>query len=108
MAETRKIVITGAAGLVGQNLVLRLKAIAGTRIVAIDKNRHNLEILARLHPDVDARLADLAQPGDNLVLVLDETDEPHAALRLLQPYFHSVDRGLLVPMMRGLCHHGNG
>jgi len=51
--------------------------------------------------DLWPRFADLAQPGDNLVLVLDETDEPHAALRLLQPYFHSVDRGLLVPMMRG-------
>ena len=63
MAETRNILITGAAGLVGQNLIPRLKAIAGTRIVAIDKNEHNLAILSRLHPEVDARLADLAEPG---------------------------------------------
>jgi hypothetical protein len=45
--------------------------------------------------------AKLAQPGDNFVLVLDDTEEPHAALRLLQPYFESAQRGLLVPMMRG-------
>ena len=37
----------------------------------------------------------------NFVLVLDDTEEPHAALRLLQPYFESAQRGLLVPMMRG-------
>jgi len=51
--------------------------------------------------DLWPRFAEVAQPGDNFVLVLDETDEPHAALRLLQPYFQSADRGMLVPMMRG-------
>jgi 4-amino-4-deoxy-L-arabinose transferase-like glycosyltransferase len=44
--------------------------------------------------------ATVAQPGDNFVIVLDETEEPHAALRLIQPYFRSAERGLLVPMMR--------
>jgi 4-amino-4-deoxy-L-arabinose transferase-like glycosyltransferase len=51
--------------------------------------------------DLWPRFAEQAHPGDNFVLVLDETDEPHATLRLLQPYFHSAERGMLVPMMRG-------
>ena len=59
-----KIVITGAAGLVGQNLVVELKRQGYTRLVAIDKHAHNLQILAGLHPDVRTVLADLAEPGD--------------------------------------------
>jgi 4-amino-4-deoxy-L-arabinose transferase-like glycosyltransferase len=51
--------------------------------------------------DVWPSFAQLAQPGDNFVLVLDDTEQPHATLRLLQPYFRSAERGLLVPMMRG-------
>lgn len=58
-----KIVITGAAGLVGQNLVVELKERGYTRLVAIDKHEHNLGILADLHPDVRTVLADLAEPG---------------------------------------------
>ena len=59
-----KIVLTGAAGLVGQNLLVELKSQGYTRLVAIDKHEHNLEILRRLHPDVEAIHADLAEPGD--------------------------------------------
>lgn len=59
-----KIVITGAAGLVGQNLIVELKRQGYTRLVAIDKHAHNLQILAGLHPDVRTVLADLAEPGD--------------------------------------------
>ena len=58
-----KIVITGAAGLVGQNLVVELKRQGYTRLVAIDKHAHNLQILAGLHPEVRTVLADLAEPG---------------------------------------------
>lgn len=58
-----KIVITGAAGLVGQNLVVELKRQGYTRLVAIDKHAHNLRILAGLHPEVRTVLADLAEPG---------------------------------------------
>jgi len=87
MAETRKIVITGAAGLVGQNLLPRLRASAGTRVVAIDKNEHNLAILARLHPDVDARLADLAQPGswEDALVDCDALVVCHAQIGGLRP-----------------------
>lgn len=59
-----KIVLTGAAGLVGQNLIVEMKQQGYTRLVAIDKHVHNLEILRGLHPDVETILADLAEPGD--------------------------------------------
>jgi nucleoside-diphosphate-sugar epimerase len=62
--KNRKIVLTGAAGLVGQNLIVELKAQGYTRLVAIDKHAHNLAILGRLHPDVERIQADLAEPGD--------------------------------------------
>lgn len=55
-----KVVITGGAGLVGQNLVPRLKARGFTEIVAIDKAAENAAILKRNHPDVDVLVADLA------------------------------------------------
>jgi nucleoside-diphosphate-sugar epimerase len=55
-----KIALTGAAGLVGQNLVPRLKARGYTNIVAIDKHPANTAILRRLHPDIMVIEADLA------------------------------------------------
>jgi nucleoside-diphosphate-sugar epimerase len=59
-----KLVLTGAAGLVGQNLVVELKAQGYTNLVAIDKHEYNLDILRRLHPDVQVIRADLAEDGD--------------------------------------------
>ena len=61
--KNTKIVLTGAAGLVGQNLIVELKQQGYTRLVAIDKHAHNLRILSELHPDVPTVLADLAEPG---------------------------------------------
>ena len=58
-----KIAITGAAGLVGQNLVPRLKARGYRDIVAIDKHPANTALLRRLHPDVTIVEADLAGEG---------------------------------------------
>jgi uncharacterized protein YbjT (DUF2867 family) len=58
-----RIVITGAAGLVGQNLVALLVEEGRTNLVAIDRNAENLAVLAKLHPQVATRAADLAQPG---------------------------------------------
>ncbi|HEX7915704.1 NAD-dependent epimerase/dehydratase family protein, partial [Rudaea sp.] len=54
IAKDAKIVLTGAAGLVGQNLVVELKAQGYTNLVAIDKHEYNLGILRQLHPDVRA------------------------------------------------------
>lgn len=63
ISKNDKILLTGAAGLVGQNLIVELKAQGYTRLVAIDKHAYNLAILRQLHPDVEAIEADLAEPG---------------------------------------------
>jgi nucleoside-diphosphate-sugar epimerase len=62
--DHRPIVITGAAGLVGQNLVPRLKARNAGPLIAIDKHPANTRTLARLHPDIRVIEADLAEPGE--------------------------------------------
>ena len=61
--ETQRIIITGAAGLVGQNLVTLLREEGFGNLLAIDKHAHNLAILQRLHPSVQTLHADLAEPG---------------------------------------------
>src|SRR5271168_2603554 len=63
MTETRKgkIVITGAAGLVGQNLIPRLRAKGFTEIVAMDKHPTNVKILKKYHPTVRVLHKDLAE-----------------------------------------------
>lgn len=63
MNQTR-IVLPGGAGLVGQNLVARLKARGYTNLVVLDKHRANLDVLRAMHPDITAVYADLAEPGD--------------------------------------------
>ena len=58
------IVLPGGAGLVGQNLVVRLKEKGYQRLVVIDKHEANLATMAKLHPEVETVLADLAVAGD--------------------------------------------
>jgi nucleoside-diphosphate-sugar epimerase len=58
-----KIVIPGAAGLVGQNLLIQLKARGYKNLVAIDKHATNIKILNELHPDIMIIEADLSQSG---------------------------------------------
>ncbi len=62
--NNQKILLPGGAGLVGQNLVARLKARGYSNIVVLDKHRANLEILRQVQPDIVAEYADLAEPGD--------------------------------------------
>lgn len=59
-----RIVITGAAGLVGQNLIARIVGRDGLEIVAIDKHARNTAKLAELQPGIQVIQADLAQSGD--------------------------------------------
>lgn len=65
----QRIVITGAAGLVGQNLIVDLlngDGIAGApaaEIIALDKHPANTATLARLHPGITVIEADLAEAG---------------------------------------------
>lgn len=58
-----KIVLPGGAGLVGQNLVVRLKAQGVTDLVVIDKHAANLAVLRGLHPEIETIEADMSQPG---------------------------------------------
>jgi len=58
-----KIIVTGAAGLVGRNLILSLRECCDGHIVAIDEEINNLERRARLKPDVETIVADLVQRG---------------------------------------------
>ncbi len=60
----RKIVITGAAGLVGQNLVARLKSRPDLELVGIDKHEANVRLFREVHPDVQMIEADLARTGE--------------------------------------------
>lgn len=56
------VLVTGAAGLVGQNLIPRLKA-RGFQVIGIDKHPANTARLRELHPDVRVIEANLAHPG---------------------------------------------
>lgn len=61
--KSKKILLPGGAGLVGQNLVARLIAEGYSNIVVIDKHQINLNILKDVHPEVSVHLADISQPG---------------------------------------------
>lgn len=63
LLANQKIILPGGAGLVGQNLIVRLKQRGYTNLVVLDKHAVNLDILRRLHPDIVAESADLAEPG---------------------------------------------
>ena len=64
MNKDIQIILPGGAGLVGQNLVARLKANGYKNIILLDKHRANLEIVRRLHPDITVEYADLSQSGE--------------------------------------------
>lgn len=53
--------------------------------------------------DLWPRYPERAGPGDNLVLVVDDSDEgnPHDAIKALSPHFAETRRGELVSMRRG-------
>lgn len=59
-----KIILPGGAGLVGQNLVARLKARGYTNITVLDKHRANLDVLRKVQPDIIVDFADLVEDGD--------------------------------------------
>ena len=59
----KRIIITGASGLVGQNLITRLKTRGEFELIGIDKHARNNAIFRKLHPEVTLIEADLAKPG---------------------------------------------
>ena len=64
MGSEMRILLPGGAGLVGQNLVARLKSKGYSNIVVLDKHRANLEVLKQLQPDITVEYADLAEQGE--------------------------------------------
>jgi len=64
IAKHDKIILTGAAGLVGQNLAVLLRDLGYTNLVGIDKHPFNTRILRELNPDMTVIAADLARAGD--------------------------------------------
>lgn len=57
------IVIPGGAGLVGQNLVVKLKELGFKNITILDKHNENLDVLSELHPTVSVVCVDLSTSG---------------------------------------------
>jgi len=86
-----KIIITGAAGLVGQNLIVQLKQKGYNNLVAIDKHAYNLNIIKQLHPEVKTILADVAESGEWQNAFVDA-----AALVMLQAQITGKNRALFV------------
>lgn len=62
--KDKRIILPGGAGLVGQNLVARLKARGYTNIVVLDKHKANLAVLREVQPDITAEYADLSEAGE--------------------------------------------
>jgi nucleoside-diphosphate-sugar epimerase len=62
--KTQHIFLPGGAGLVGQNLIPRLKARGYSNFIVLDKHPKNVAILRSLHPDVEVIEVDLAKGGD--------------------------------------------
>ena len=64
LMKYKKIVLPGGAGLVGQNLVARLRAKGYTNIIVLDKHERNLAKLKSIQPEITVEYADLSKPGD--------------------------------------------
>jgi nucleoside-diphosphate-sugar epimerase len=82
----KRIFITGAAGLVGQNLIAHLRAAGAGQIVGLDKHTHNLAILRTLHPHIELLEADCSEPGpwEETLRACDELIMLHAQIGGLQ------------------------
>jgi len=60
--KKQKVIVTGAAGIVGQNLMFELEN--NYDVTALNKEGSNLDILRKFHPSVKAIGVDLAVEGD--------------------------------------------
>lgn len=64
MSQAQRIVVTGGAGLVGQNLIPLLKQAGNFDVVVLDKHSLNAAKLRSLHPGLRVMDVDLSKPGD--------------------------------------------
>jgi len=69
ISKDARIFISGIAGLVGQNLALRLSRAGYTNICGNDKHITNLEILNRTQPNIETQCVDAAQKGSWMEMV---------------------------------------
>lgn len=60
----KKILVTGCAGLVGQNLIARIKNNCNYKVIGIDKHHYNCMIFRDVHPEIDLIEANLAKIGE--------------------------------------------
>ena len=74
LEKKQKILITGAAGLVGQNLVIQLKENGYNNLTCLDKHAPNLKILASLHSDISCHEVDLFDDKDNWANLFENVD----------------------------------
>jgi len=63
MDKNSRIIVTGASGLLGQNIILLLREKGYTNLLAIDMHRKNIAILRDLNPGLEIIEADLAEQG---------------------------------------------
>jgi nucleoside-diphosphate-sugar epimerase len=63
MSKDIKILLPGGAGLVGQNLVARLRAKGYTNIIVLDRHQKNLATLKSIQPEITVEYADLSKLG---------------------------------------------
>lgn len=83
----RNIVITGAGGLVGLNLLTLLQE-QHVSIIAIDKNQKRVDLIKRLFPQVQAECIDLAQDEsswEKLFVTAEIIIDLHAQIQDLDP-----------------------
>ena len=64
MMHGSKFIITGAAGLVGQNLIIEFKNKNYNNIVALDKHHENIKVLRELYPEIEIIETDLTEKDE--------------------------------------------
>jgi nucleoside-diphosphate-sugar epimerase len=69
MNSSAKIVLLGGAGLVGQNLTIKLIEAGYVNLLVVDKSQSNLAVLRQLHPEVSICCADISEDGEWTKLV---------------------------------------
>jgi nucleoside-diphosphate-sugar epimerase len=64
MSSNKRVILLGGAGLVGQNLTIKLIEAGYRNVLVVDKSSTNLGVLRELHPEVETCLADISENED--------------------------------------------
>jgi nucleoside-diphosphate-sugar epimerase len=104
----RTIVVTGAGGMVGQNLVPRLLA-AGHRIIALDRSAPFLQVLGERAPAAERHVVDLSERGPWMDLFADADVVVDLKAQITSPDFalHEKNNARATSMVVEACErHG--